>query len=181
MDNEMKAKVRNAALAEAVAAVPGGALCDPQQVADAIRALMTEPLTDDVPESRHLLAEALAVFDLMLTGCREQAFGDYENGDGETIGPRMDALHKRLREAVKSGAAAAPAADVRDAAQESDAEWAARHLMPFNGRTTSAAPAAQFVVWLKQASSFGPWTECAPEDEGAVRFTAPADAEKGGA
>lgn len=44
-----------------------------------------------------LLAEALAVFDLMLEGCKEQKFGSYENGHGETIGPRMDALHAKLR------------------------------------------------------------------------------------
>lgn len=50
-----------------------------------------------VAGGKSLLSEALAVFDLMLVGCREQKFGDYENGDGETIGPRMDALHAKLR------------------------------------------------------------------------------------
>lgn len=44
-----------------------------------------------------ILAEARAVFDLMLVGCSLQCFGDYQNGDGETIGPRMDALHAALR------------------------------------------------------------------------------------
>lgn len=50
--------------------------------------------------SNELTAEALAVFDLMLTGCRQQNFGDYQNGDGDTIGPRMDRLHAALRAAV---------------------------------------------------------------------------------
>lgn len=170
MDNEMKATVRSAALAEAVAAVPGGALCDPQQVADAIRALMTEPMTDDVPESRHLLAEALAVFDLMLTGCREQAFGDYENGDGETIGPRMDALHKRLRDAVKSGAAATPAADVRDAERLD-------FLERLYERREEATPN---VYAFGKKFVAGSLREAIDE---AMRATsaAPADAEKGGA
>lgn len=44
-----------------------------------------------------LLVEARAVFDLMLEGCSLQSFGDYQNGDGETIGPRMDDLHAALR------------------------------------------------------------------------------------
>lgn len=47
-----------------------------------------------------LLYEAKAVFDLMLQGCALQEFGDYQNGEGETIGPRMDALHAALGEAV---------------------------------------------------------------------------------
>jgi hypothetical protein len=34
-------EVRNQALDEAIAVVPGGSYCDPQQVADAIRALKT--------------------------------------------------------------------------------------------------------------------------------------------
>ncbi len=44
--------------------------------------------------------EALAVLDLMLVGCSLQSFGDYQNGEGETIGPRMDKLHDSLRAAM---------------------------------------------------------------------------------
>ncbi len=46
---------------------------------------------------RGMLLEAREIFDLMLCGDRELIFGDYQNGDGETIGPRMDALHALLR------------------------------------------------------------------------------------
>lgn len=58
-----------------------------------------------------VLAEALAVFDLMLRGCSLQDFGDYQNGDGEEIGPRMDALHAKLRAAC-AGAPAPVAAQL---------------------------------------------------------------------
>lgn len=44
-----------------------------------------------------LIAEALAVFDLMLVGCTVPNFADYQNGDGEEIGARMDALHAALK------------------------------------------------------------------------------------
>lgn len=47
-----------------------------------------------------LVAEARAVFDLMLDGCTDTTFGDYQNGHGETIGPRMDALHAALKGAL---------------------------------------------------------------------------------
>jgi hypothetical protein len=57
------------------------------------------PLAAAVPaeEASELLAECRAVFDLMLDGCYEQHFGDFQNGHGEEIGPRMDALHAKLR------------------------------------------------------------------------------------
>lgn len=64
----------------------------------------------ELAEMRRLAAEAHAVFDLMLTGCALQEFGDYQNGDGETIGPRMDALHSALR--AYSATPAQPIADV---------------------------------------------------------------------
>jgi hypothetical protein len=48
-------------------------------------------------DAEKLIIEAREVFDLMLQGCNLQEFGDYQNGHGETIGPRMDALHAKLR------------------------------------------------------------------------------------
>lgn len=65
------------------------------------------------PSDSSLIAEARAVFDLMLKGCTYTAFEDWQNGDGETIGPRMDALHARLRTypaAAQPEAKQAPAA-----------------------------------------------------------------------
>ena len=64
-----------------------------QQFGEVLPLVAPAPLAD----AEKLIAEARAVFDLMLEGCREQNFGDFQNGDGEEIGPRMDALHARLR------------------------------------------------------------------------------------
>jgi len=59
---------------------------------------LQEALDNPAVGESHLLREALSVFDAMLDGCNEQKFGDYENGHGEKIGPRMDALHHALRD-----------------------------------------------------------------------------------
>jgi hypothetical protein len=60
-----------------------------------------------VGDAAQLVAEARAVFDLMLEGCSLQCFGDYQNGLGEEIGPRMDALHEKLRAFASSATCAA--------------------------------------------------------------------------
>ena len=65
------------------------------------------------PSDASLITEARAVFDLMLEGCTYTAFNDWQNGHGETIGPRVDALHARLRAypaAAQPEAKEAPAA-----------------------------------------------------------------------
>jgi hypothetical protein len=46
--------------------------------------------------------------------------------------------------------------------------------------TTQPVAAPEPVAWLRQASTFGPWVECKPSDQGAIRFSAaPAPADRG--
>lgn len=65
-----------------------------REIEDAIGALAAAPAA---PDALLLIAEARAVFDVMLDGFKERKFGDYQNGEGTTIGPLMDALHAKLK------------------------------------------------------------------------------------
>jgi hypothetical protein len=66
-------------------------------------------LRDRAEKAEALVVEARAMFDLMLEGCADQKFGDYENGHGETIGPRMDSLHALLAQVKPKGCTGTPA------------------------------------------------------------------------
>lgn len=109
----------------------------------------------ELAEMRRLAAEAHAVFDLMLTGCALQEFGDYQNGDGETIGPRMDALHSALR--AYSATPAQPIADVSAPTDEMiplGVCWSEQRCDFYAAYTGASMGSAFYDQWRERADDF---------------------------
>lgn len=117
--------------------------------------------SDIVPvAATDLLAESLAVFDLMLEGCREQNFGDFQNGDGIEIGPRMDALHGKLRAFDAGDRLATPTVHAPTQARMSQRE-SFEHWYSDEGKSPRAIERSGEGYVLAQAqSAWTAWKAC---------------------
>jgi len=141
-----------------------------REIAD-LRAEVARLSTPGAPvtASTELLAECRAVFDLMLDGCNDQKFGDYQNGHGEEIGPRMDALRAKLRGQSPAPVTAEPVA------------WAFPEGLERLARVRDGyADSPLLVVHAKDAGDYNVplYTHPAPADRDAIRNEALEEAAK---